>query len=89
MINNGLQCFFVITIKIEAIKIGNKETKNVQKLELTWIGKGDEPKLEPRILIESSEKWHHLNRFAWHDSIRNIQRFIGKIQCQYKCQYNL
>lgn len=26
-----------------------------QKLELTWIGKGDEPKLEPRILIENPE----------------------------------
>lgn len=24
-----------------------------QKLELTWIGKGDEPKLEPRILVEN------------------------------------
>ena len=23
----------------------------LQKLELTWIGKGEEPKLEPRILI--------------------------------------
>lgn len=29
---------------------------NKQKLELTWIGKGEEPKLEPRILIEDSEK---------------------------------
>lgn len=28
---------------------------NLQKLELTWIGKGDEPKLEPRILIEQPE----------------------------------
>ena len=28
---------------------------NKQKLELTWIGKGDEPKLEPRILIENPE----------------------------------
>lgn len=28
---------------------------NLQKLELTWIGKGDEPKLEPRILIENPE----------------------------------
>ena len=28
---------------------------NPQKLELTWIGKGDEPKLEPRILIENPE----------------------------------
>lgn len=27
-----------------------------QKLELTWIGKGDQPKLEPRILIEDPEK---------------------------------
>ncbi|MFQ5687302.1 MAG: site-specific DNA-methyltransferase, partial [Candidatus Scalindua sp.] len=27
-----------------------------QKLELTWIGKDDEPKLEPRILIEDPEK---------------------------------
>lgn len=30
-----------------------KHTK--QKLELTWIGKGEEPKLEPRILIENPE----------------------------------
>jgi adenine-specific DNA-methyltransferase len=27
----------------------------LQKLELTWIGKGEEPKLEPRILIEQPE----------------------------------
>ena len=26
------------------------------KLELTWFGKGGEPKLEPRILIEDPEK---------------------------------
>ena len=29
---------------------------NKQKLELTWIGKGEQPKLEPRILIEDPEK---------------------------------
>lgn len=29
--------------------------KNLQKLELNWIGKGEEPKLEPRILIENPE----------------------------------
>ena len=28
---------------------------NLQKLELTWIGKGEEPKLEPRILIENPD----------------------------------
>jgi adenine-specific DNA-methyltransferase len=29
--------------------------KKHQKLELTWIGKGEEPKLEPRILVENPE----------------------------------
>ena len=31
------------------------QNKNLQKLELTWIGKGEEPKIEPRILIENPE----------------------------------
>ena len=30
--------------------------KQLQKLELTWIGKGKEPKLEPRILLEDTSK---------------------------------
>ncbi len=30
-------------------------TKPKQKLELTWVGKGEEPKLEPRILLENPE----------------------------------
>jgi adenine-specific DNA-methyltransferase len=25
------------------------------KLELTWVGKGEEPKLEPRILVENPD----------------------------------
>jgi adenine-specific DNA-methyltransferase len=29
--------------------------QNYNKLELTWIGKGEEPKLEPRILIENPD----------------------------------
>jgi adenine-specific DNA-methyltransferase len=29
--------------------------QNYNKLELTWIGKGEEPKLEPRILVENPE----------------------------------
>ena len=29
------------------------------KLELTWIGKDDRPRLEPRILIEDPEKSYH------------------------------
>lgn len=30
-----------------------------QKLELTWIGKDNRPKLEPRILLEDPEKSYH------------------------------
>lgn len=39
--------------------IGFKEiilANNHQKLELTWIGKDNQPKLEPRILIEDPER---------------------------------
>ncbi len=32
---------------------------NRQKLELTWIGKENRPKLEPRILLEDPEKSYH------------------------------
>jgi len=31
-------------------------TQKNQKLELTWIGKENQPKLEPRILIEDPER---------------------------------
>ncbi len=30
-----------------------------QKLELTWIGKENRPKLEPRILLEDSGEFSH------------------------------
>jgi adenine-specific DNA-methyltransferase len=30
-----------------------------QKLELTWIGKENRPRLEPRILLEDPEKSFH------------------------------
>ena len=33
--------------------------KQLQKLELTWIGKEKRPKLEPRILVENPEKSYH------------------------------
>lgn len=33
----------------------NKKNMANQKLELNWIGKGNEPRLEPRILIENPE----------------------------------
>ncbi|MDP3091541.1 MAG: hypothetical protein Q8N04_12745 [Nitrospira sp.] len=38
------------------------------KLELTWIGKENRPKLEPRILLEDREKSHHAShRVTEHD----------------------
>jgi adenine-specific DNA-methyltransferase len=33
-----------------------------QKLELTWVGKENQPRLEPRILIEDAEKSYHAAR---------------------------
>ena len=30
-----------------------------QKLELTWIGKENRPRLEPRVLLEDPEKSYH------------------------------
>ena len=35
-----------------------------QKLELTWIGKENRPKLEPRILIEDPEKSYHASHWV-------------------------
>ena len=32
---------------------------NKTKLELTWIGKDNRPRLEPRILLEEPEKSYH------------------------------
>lgn len=44
---------------------------NKQKLELTWIGKENRPKLEPRILLENAEKSYHApRRVADHDPFR-------------------
>ena len=42
------------------------------KLELTWIGKENRPRLEPRILLEDPEKSHHAaQRVTDHDSFDN------------------
>ena len=32
---------------------------NKTKLELTWVGKDSRPNLEPRILLENSDKSYH------------------------------
>jgi adenine-specific DNA-methyltransferase len=67
-----------------------------QKLELTWIGKENRPKLEPRILLEDQEKSYHAanrvtdkdifdNRLIFGDNLLALkaleQEFAGKIKC--------
>ena len=64
---------------------------NLQKLELTWIGKGNEPKLEPRILIENPEysygDTNTENILIHGDNLLALkaleQDFAGKIKCIY------
>lgn len=63
----------------------------LQKLELTWIGKGDEPKLEPRILIENPEYSYGdpttENILIHGDNLLALkaleQDFAGKVKCIY------
>ena len=65
--------------------------KQLQKLELTWIGKGDEPKLEPRILIEDPSKSYgdpnSENILIHGDNLLALkaleQDYSGKIKCIY------
>ena len=64
---------------------------NNQKLELTWIGKGHEPKLEPRILIEQPEYSYgdpnSGNMLIQGDNLLALkaleQEYAGKVKCIY------
>ena len=50
-----------------------------QKLELTWIGKENRPKLEPRILLEDAEKSYHApHRVTENDIFDNRLIFRGQ-----------
>ncbi|HRN36660.1 MAG TPA: site-specific DNA-methyltransferase, partial [Flavobacteriales bacterium] len=68
------------------------------KLELTWIGKDQRPKLEPRILLEDPAKSYHAkqrvtdhdlfdNRLIFGDNLLALkaleQEFAGKVKCVY------
>lgn len=70
--------------------------KQKPKLELTWIGKENRPKLEPRILIEDPELSYHAahrvgeddifdNRLIFGDNLLALkaleQEFAGKVKC--------
>jgi len=68
------------------------------KLELTWIGKENRPRLEPRILIEDPSRSHHAayrvtghdvfdNRLIFGDNLLALkaleQECAGKVKCVY------
>mgnify|MGYP001021336771 CR=1 FL=1 len=72
-------------------------TKN-QKLELTWIGKENRPKLEPRILLEDPLRSYHAgqrvtegdifdNRLIFGDNLLALKaleaEFAGKVKCVF------
>lgn len=60
-------------------------TREKQKLELTWIGKENRARLEPRILL--TEKDIFDNRLIFGDNLLALkaleQEFAGKIKCIY------
>lgn len=69
-----------------------------QKLELTWVGKENRPRLEPRILLEDPESSYHAahrvgendifdNRLIFGDNLLALkaleQEFAGKVKCVF------
>ncbi len=71
-------------------------TDHKQKLELTWIGKDNRPRLEPRILLEDPDLSYHAshrvtdqdffdNRLIFGDNLLALKalekEFAGKIKC--------
>lgn len=70
----------------------------MQRLELTWIGKEERPRLEPRILLEDPDRSYHAatkrddtdnfdNRLIYGDNLLALkaleEEFAGAIQCVY------
>jgi adenine-specific DNA-methyltransferase len=63
----------------------------MQKLELTWIGKGDEPAVEPRILLRDPSKdygdAYSGNMLIHGDNLLALkaleQEFAGRVKCIY------
>ncbi len=69
-----------------------------QRLELTWIGKENRPRLEPRILLEDPEKSYHAkhrvkdtdifdNRLIFGDNLLALKaleaEYTGKVKCVF------
>ncbi len=68
------------------------------KLELTWVGKENRPKLEPRVRMEDREKSYHAaqcmneddifdNQLIFGDNLLALkaleQEFTGKVKCVF------
>ncbi len=69
-----------------------------QKLELTWIGKDERPKLEPRILLEDVEKSYHAktrvgesdifdNRLIFGDNLLALKALEAEFARKVKCGF--
>lgn len=73
-------------------------TTKRQRLELTWIGKDERPRLEPRILLEDPALSHHAthrvsesdlfdNRLIFGDNLLALKalesEFAGKVKCVF------
>jgi adenine-specific DNA-methyltransferase len=67
-----------------------------QKLELTWIGKENRPKLEPRILLEDPALSYHAkhrvasadvfdNRLIFGDNLLALKALEGEFSGKVKC----
>lgn len=69
-----------------------------QKLELTWIGRENRPRLEPRILLEEPEYSHHAAHWVGESvSFDNVlihgdnllalkaleQEYFGQVKCVF------
>lgn len=69
-----------------------------QKLELTWIGKDQRPRLEPRILLEDTNRSHHAkqrvtdtdifdNRLIKGDNLLALKALEGEFSGKVKCVF--
>jgi len=53
-------------------------TREKQKLELTWIGKENRARLEPRILLEDPERSYHAPHRVTGKSIFDNRVILGR-----------
>jgi adenine-specific DNA-methyltransferase len=71
---------------------------NRQKLELTWIGKENRPRLEPRILLEGPERSYHAkhrvkdtdvfdNRLIFGDNLLALKALEAELSGKVKCVF--